>query len=245
VVVSGDFVEHAKANEFKAARDYLARLPGPQLVVPGNHDLPFYDPPRRLRIGLRDYRRYIADMHAPAYRDDEMIVLGVDTPRKIPLKGGRINKRQVEYVLEQTCDSPPHVVKVLVTHHPLDLPAQYGRGTLAGRARTAVEALSPCIDLMLAGHLHLSSTGATAARYRSTGHSVIFAQAGTAISMRNKGEPNSFNVIQLSAECIQIRHYTWQEKRRCYQACPWERFDHGPQGWCKTMEPEHSEQIQL
>ena len=245
VVISGDFAEHATGAEFDAARTYIARLPGPRLLVPGNHDLPFYDPLRRLREGLHNYRDYITrDLH-PTFTDDEMVVIGVTTPRKFPMKGGRISASQVDYVRQKTCAIAPPIIKVLVTHHPLDLPEDYKRRNLVHRARAAVEALSPCVDLMLAGHLHLSSTGATAARFHTTGHSAIFAQAGTAISMRNKGEPNSFNLIRLKPDEIEIEHQTWDSVTKCYNPQPCEHFEHGAKGWEKCVGAQKKEQVQL
>ena len=38
VVVSGDLTQRAKAEQFEEARAFLDTLPGPQIVVPGNHD---------------------------------------------------------------------------------------------------------------------------------------------------------------------------------------------------------------
>ena len=40
VVVSGDLTQRAKRSEFVAARAFLERVPFPQLIVPGNHDIP-------------------------------------------------------------------------------------------------------------------------------------------------------------------------------------------------------------
>ena len=42
VVVSGDLTQRAKAKQFREARAFLDRLPQPQVVVPGNHDVPLY-----------------------------------------------------------------------------------------------------------------------------------------------------------------------------------------------------------
>ncbi len=224
LIVSGDFVEHATVAEFEQAREYIDSLPGPQLVIAGNHDLPFYDPVRRYRERLLHYSRHIASDLEPIVRDPQMIVMGINTPRVIPIKGGRINQRQIKRVQQAMCGAPPDVARVLVTHHPLDLPGRYRKSALAGRARLAVETLSQCCDLMIAGHLHLSSTGATAARYQRSGHSTIFAQAGTAISLRNKGEPNSFNVIRLEPGHIQIEHRTWHDSNRQYEPRAAENF---------------------
>lgn len=223
----------------------MRRLPKPQVVVPGNHDLPFYDPFQRYRVRLNRYRRLISDELKPFYEDQEMVVAGVSTPRIVPIKGGRINMAQVSHIEKAMSGGPPGRIKVLVTHHPLDLPATFRKNQLVGRARLAVEKLSCSVDLMLAGHLHLSSAGATAARYKKTGHSVIFAQAGTAISKRNKGEPNSFNVIRLCHDQIDIQHYSWDDAKGSFLPCQPEKFEHGKQGWCKRIAPRKSEQVQI
>ena len=44
VVVSGDLTQRAQAAQFREARRFLDALPEPQLVVPGNHDVPLYNP---------------------------------------------------------------------------------------------------------------------------------------------------------------------------------------------------------
>ena len=40
VIVSGDVTQRARVDEFRAARAYIERMPGPRLVIPGNHDVP-------------------------------------------------------------------------------------------------------------------------------------------------------------------------------------------------------------
>jgi 3',5'-cyclic AMP phosphodiesterase CpdA len=245
VVISGDLVEHATVKEFEEARAFLDRLSKPQLVVAGNHDLPFYDPIRRYREGLRLYRRFISEDLEPVFRDSEMIVAGINTPRVFPTKGGRINARQVARIQQETCGQPRATVKILVTHHPLDLPAGLRHARLVGRARMAVEAISPCVDLLLAGHIHLSSTGGTAARYVKTGHSVVFSQAGTALSRRNKGEPNSFNLIRIAPGRIEIQHQAWSEDLTAYAARQWEQFHQGASGWTRLDAARQPEQVQL
>src|SRR4051812_36011398 len=61
VVVSGDLTQRARSSEFRAARDFLDRLPAPQIVVPGNHDVPLYNVFDRFFNGLDKYKRFITD----------------------------------------------------------------------------------------------------------------------------------------------------------------------------------------
>src|SRR3954471_16734760 len=60
LVVSGDFTQRARERQFAAAAAYLKRLPTPQLVVPGNHDVPLFDVIRRIFFPLARYRRLIS-----------------------------------------------------------------------------------------------------------------------------------------------------------------------------------------
>src|SRR5918998_4762766 len=43
VVISGDLTQRARSEQFQEARRFLDALPSPQIVVPGNHDVPLYN----------------------------------------------------------------------------------------------------------------------------------------------------------------------------------------------------------
>src|SRR4051812_28134049 len=47
VVNSGDFTQRARRGQFANAMAFMRRLPGPQLLIPGNHDIPLFDVVRR------------------------------------------------------------------------------------------------------------------------------------------------------------------------------------------------------
>src|SRR5438128_266924 len=95
IVVSGDLTQRARSSQFREARAFLGRLPRPQVVVPGNHDVPLYDVVERFRRPLEKFRRHITDDLEPFYEDDEMVVAGVNTARSLTRKYGRVNSRQV------------------------------------------------------------------------------------------------------------------------------------------------------
>jgi 3',5'-cyclic AMP phosphodiesterase CpdA len=77
VAVSGDLTQRARSQQFKEARAFLDRLPKPQIVVPGNHDVPLYNIFTRFLQPLDKYRQFITKDLNPFYVDEEVAVLGV------------------------------------------------------------------------------------------------------------------------------------------------------------------------
>ena len=162
VVVSGDLTQRARAEQFEEARRFLGALPQPQIVVPGNHDVPLYNVFRRFLRPLGNYRRYITADLEPFHADDEIAVLGINTARSLTIKDGRINQAQLTRVATKLAGLAPAIVKVIVTHHPFDLPVGQNKDELVGRAPMAMAVLANFgADLLLAGHLHVAHTGST------------------------------------------------------------------------------------
>ena len=81
IAVSGDFTQRARRRQFVEARAFLDTLRFRTLVVPGNHDVPLYNVAARFLAPLASYRRYIADEVEPAFIDDEIAVVGLNTAR--------------------------------------------------------------------------------------------------------------------------------------------------------------------
>jgi len=234
VAVSGDLTQRARSSQFKAARAFLDELPRPQIIVPGNHDIPLHNVFVRFAQPLQKYRRYITDELRPFYADDEIAVLGVNTARSLTIKGGRINKTQVAWLREKFCAFGPEVIKIVVTHHPFDLPEDHDERDLVGRARMAVRELSACgADLFLSGHLHISHTGHMAKRYRFGGRSSLVVQAGTAASTRGRGEINSFNVVRVAPPDITVERLVWQPVQTTFIASVTDRFRRSSAGWSR------------
>src|SRR6185295_11833096 len=235
LAVSGDLTQRARSHQFAEARAFLDRLPKPQIVVPGNHDVPLHNVIARFTQPLTKYRRYITSDLRPFYHDEEIAVLGVNTARSLTIKGGRINKGQVAWMREELSELEPEVVRIVVTHHPFDLPEGHDERNLVGRARMAMEALAVCgADLFLAGHLHVSHTTHTASRYKIKGHSALVVQAGTAASDRGRGEENSFNVIRVHRPNISIERLEWQPDDAAFASATHEQFLFTSEGWVRS-----------
>jgi 3',5'-cyclic AMP phosphodiesterase CpdA len=224
VVISGDLTQRARARQFIEARAWLDTLPKPQLVVPGNHDVPLYNVFQRMFHPLANYRRYISDDVAPAYIDEEIAVLGVNTARSLAFKGGRVSETQIARIRATICRLGEEVTKILVTHHPF---------AVVGRARMALEGLANCgADVLLAGHLHASHVGHIGEHYRVAGFSALTVQAGTALSQRTRGEPNAFNLLRVVPRHIEVDRYVLQ--RGDFVCSSTAAFDRADGGWLRN-----------
>lgn len=233
IVVSGDLTQRARVSQFEAARRFLDALPEkPLLVVPGNHDISATNLVRRFTRPLGRYRRLITRELSPFLEDEELAVAGINTARSLTRKDGRINRRQVDCACDRLSGMREEVVRVVVTHHPIDLPMEDRHNALVGRARLAMSEFAACrVDLFLSGHLHTGQTVTTSARYGIEGHSAIVAQAGTAVSTRTRGEANSWNLIRVERGAIAIGQMVWDEAAGSFGRAGMQRFRKDAAGW--------------
>ena len=234
VVVSGDLTQRAKPNQFREARAFLESLPRPQIVVPGNHDVPLYNVFQRFFTPLTKFKRYITAELEPSHIDAEIAVVGINTARSLTFKGGRISEEQVEAVRARLCTLSQGITKIVVSHHPFDLPVDHDASQIVGRARMAMQMFARCgADILLAGHMHLSHTGHTASRYRIEGFSALVVQAGTATSTRGRGEVNSFNVLRVEGREACVERMEWNEATGAFARASRETFERNSDTWLR------------
>lgn len=231
VAVSGDLTQRARNGQFLEARRFLDSLDRPLLIVPGNHDVPLWNVAARFFTPLRRYKRHITRELEPVVEDDEMIVVGVNTARSWASGEGRINRTQVEAIVRRLAPVPASKLRIIVTHHPFDLPPGVGEQRLLGRAHMAMARLAAAnADLFLSGHLHISHIGHSAERYRIEGHSALIVQAGT-VSTRGRGEQPSFNLLRLERPRIAVSRFVWNAAAGGFVDTVVTDFVHGPTGW--------------
>ena len=204
VIISGDFTQRARVEQFRAASAWLNRLRAAGmrlLVIPGNHDVPLYDVFRRFAAPLRRYKRYISNELCPWYEDEKVAILGINTARSLTIKDGRINHDQMDMIRKRFAPVPPEKTRILVTHHPL-FAMPIGKGgelsEAVGRHDDAVEAAAEAgIHIALAGHFHRTYAEAAQKMVADAGGALVI-QAGTATSTRlRNAEPQSFNWLHV------------------------------------------------
>ncbi len=240
VVVSGDLTQRARRREFMDARRFLADLPSPQIIVPGNHDVPLYNLVARTLRPLTRYQRYITDNLEPFYGDDEIAVLGVNTARSWTFKSGRINRQQVVRSCARLAECGADATRIIVTHHPFDVPGTGNTHGLLGRAHMAMAAFAHSgVDIVLSGHLHLSRTSDSAARYEVSGHSALVIHAGTATSMHRRGQTNSFNIVCIERPYVSVHCYNWSGERRSFTVAAIDTFRRTHDDWIRITDNSH------
>ncbi len=202
LAISGDLTQRARPRQFELARQYLQTLPRPQLVIPGNHDVPLYDVFRRFFRKSQRFREHISEDLEPVYQDDSLCVVGVDSTRAFTLdphgfwKNGSLSAQQLETIRGRFLAAPGGALKVLVMHHPLVNPwDQTARDTVRGRRRI-IEVLEQAkVDVVLSGHLHLGYSAHAPVFMPQGKHKILCIQAGTATSTRLRDEANTFNLL--------------------------------------------------
>ncbi len=237
LVVSGDLTQRAKKKQFAEARAFLDQLPKPQIVVPGNHDVPLYNVFARIFRKLERFEKYITHDLTPTYIDDEIAVIGVNTARSFTIKGGRITSEQVRYIRSRFEDLDDSMLKVVVTHHPFDLPEGYDRHDVVDNAEDAMPMIADSGgDLFLAGHLHVSNIETTAKRYSlPNGRVALIVQAGTATSVRVRGELHSFNVIEFDHPTLSVTRLECGSAADGFLPAEQEIYAHAANGWEKVV----------
>ena len=215
VVISGDFTQRARTEQFSEACAFLGRLQDAGhevLAVPGNHDVPLYDVFRRFLSPLTRYKRFIDDELCPYHELPGVTVLGINTARSLTFSDGRISHEQMDFIRDTFARASADTFRILVTHHPLfALPVGEGPelGKAAGRSELALDAIGEAgVDLLLAGHNHRASTHDARDLVTRAG-SALVVQAGTATSVRLRDEEQSFNRIDIEGDRVTVTVEAW------------------------------------
>ncbi|MDQ3634238.1 MAG: metallophosphoesterase [Acidobacteriota bacterium] len=235
-VVSGDLTQRARSEQFREAKEFLDKLPKPQIVVPGNHDVPLYNVFNRFFSPLEKYKKYITEDLEPFYRDEEIAVIGVNTARSLTIKDGSISSEQIAEIREKMCSLGHKMLKIVVTHHPFDLPEGFDENNILDNADTAMLQIADCgADVFLSGHLHVSRVLHTANRYKlDSGRNALVIQAGTATSTRGRGEANSFNLVEFEHPHLIVKKFECDNPGAGFIQVEVQKFVQSEKGWTEV-----------
>lgn len=226
VAISGDFTQRARLGQFRTARAFLSRIEPQSIAVPGNHDTPLDNLFVRLLRPWQRYRHYIDADLEPTWEDEELAVVGVNTVNHWSWQRGRIGRHTVRRICDAFEGSKGRRMHVAMLHHPLEHGPDVDKRLMRG-ARAALRQLGECgADIVLSGHLHRWG----AQPFRSE-EGVLFVQAGTGLSTRQRGEPNDFNLLTVEGRSVLVEQWTADETAGRFRRSRAARFEKPAGTW--------------
>lgn len=207
IVISGDLTRYARVAEFRAASAWLAGLPHPRVVTPGNHDTPHIGLLHRAIAPFGRFETFIGPAAAQSWRGAGVAVRGVNTARGLQFRlnwsKGAISDRQVREVAGgfQASDA----LRIVVGHHPLiEMPGGPMSGRVRGGTKAADRLVAARVDLVLSGHVH-----APFVRPWPGGDGRTYAVGAGTLSVRERGASAGFNLMEAGADQIAITALGW------------------------------------
>jgi 3',5'-cyclic AMP phosphodiesterase CpdA len=198
VVIAGDLTLRARRREFEQARVWLSSFDAPTLVLPGNHDLPYFNLVQRFRKPFHRYRHAANGTGLmPVIERADGMVLGFNTTRSwqphLRWQEGTARLRDIEAAKVALSSAPADRFKAVAAHHPLMKVPGLPRAEPVRRAKLALSAFAESgVDLVMSGHIHQSYAVET----EVGGWPMLAVGAPTALSSRKRGEANGFWMIE-------------------------------------------------
>ena len=211
VVLSGDMVQRADfTSHWRQITAFIARLPHPRIMVPGNHDIPMFNQIARYLWPFRRYQKHISPELQPVVEIKGMVAIGVNTVRSFTIEGGKLTRRKIARLEATLKHYPDDICKVVVMHHHVVLPPgppDHKKDVIVGARETLAALDAGGAELVLCGHIHTSYIGNTLEFDPGLRQGTIIAQSGTTTSRRgrlwHRGK-NSFNVVEIEDQVIRI-----------------------------------------
>jgi 3',5'-cyclic AMP phosphodiesterase CpdA len=199
LLLSGDITQRARADQFTAARAFVDSLGiAARVILPGNHDIPLFNPLARLLAPYRGYRRAVGAAHDAVFDAEGMRIVSVDSTRAYRHVDGELSADQIAAVTQALDGAPAGALRVVMLHHPVAVSRPDEKHNRVHGHRDAISRWrAGGADLILGGHIHLPFVR----RLDGDGLRAAWAvQAGTAVSQRTRPEAgNSVNLIRAIA----------------------------------------------
>jgi 3',5'-cyclic AMP phosphodiesterase CpdA len=217
MIISGDFTQRAKREQFAEARAFVDQLPKcPTIVTPGNHDVPLYRVFERVFNPYGLYKEYISPDLDMVLRTPGAVIVALNSTKPLQaIVNGRISRWQLALAANAFRDAPDDALKIVVAHHHFAPAPDYEGGQVMPKAKRAIDCFTDLkVDMVIGGHLHRAYIGNSLDVYpgEDRDHGIIIVQSGTSTSRRGRArerEKNSFNHIRVAEGVVRITHYMY------------------------------------
>ena len=200
VIMTGDWTQRARQSQFQDAAQFISELDTPVLTVPGNHDIPVYNFLARTFGPLTNYRRYISSLTSDIFIDDEMVIVGFQTPSYFRTVEGVLRAEDLQRAQDAFAQASPQALRIIACHHPIVQPETQTQIRPRSRVDELIK-LKP--HIILSGHSHLNWIESV----ELDEHKILHISAGSAVSSRLRGEVNSFHTLEIDRKNVKIETY--------------------------------------
>ena len=209
LVLTGDLTQFGRHDEFAAVKTWLADLPGPRLMTPGNHDTPWMGLAERVAAPFRRYARSVGPPDDSGFDGDGLSARAFNSARgwqiRLNWSKGHVSRRQARKAAEQLGMSAANDLRVLACHHPL---VEAIGGPMTGRVRgghfAARQLVAAGVDVVLTGHMH-----APFVQPLPFGDGMTYAVGAGTLSLRERGARPGFNVIETTTDELSVTAMAW------------------------------------
>lgn len=201
ILMTGDLTQSARSGEFEAAAAWLESLDRPTTVEVGNHDLPVYNPLRRMVLPYRRYKTLEKMIERPLEVKGVTIAPLRTTARlqfRLNWSKGYVTSQRLAASVRLVESAPAGDLVFVTAHHPLieagtrtDARTRGGEAALAALVRAGA-------DAVLTGHVHDPFD----VEHRVEGRTVRLIGAGT-LSERVRETRPSFNEIRVEGRAFE------------------------------------------
>ena len=158
VVCTGDLTMRGTAKEFAQAAEWLAHLPVPVSIEPGNHDVPYY------HLMVRRLARPYAHFHALKHKlgseiaRPDVAVVSLKTIARAQLRlnwsKGRVSQPDLDAALHGLAHHRAVPLRLVACHHPLVEADTHATASTRGGKRALAALARAGAGAVLSGHVH-------------------------------------------------------------------------------------------
>ncbi|CAM3077580.1 metallophosphoesterase [Paracoccus nototheniae] len=202
VVVGGDLTHRGLPGQLAQARAFLDRIAAPVMCMPGNHDVPLWNPVARTFWPFAGYRRLFGPSLTPVGRAGDVRVMAINSADPYSWQRGKIRAGEISRVIGHV---DPIGTNIAALHHPLQQLPRVDKAL----ARRATEALSRMeaagVQVVLSGHLHRWAVDELLATGRHP--RVLQIQTGTALCARLTDRQNEFALLDIEGADLRLERH--------------------------------------
>jgi len=227
IAISGDLTQRARHGEFQRALVFVDQMKAiaPTLVVPGNHDVQWWQSPfgvRGQRVKFAKYRQYIDEILTPVIHIPGAVLAGALTaygfsvgaltwnPNDVTVKG-HLPKSETDRIERIFSEAAPDDARIVVLHHNVLRGELSQRMGLAHWRSAQTRLRRTGADVVMCGHDHQEGIGQI--------DGVLPVSTVGTHSSRSRGKrPSVFNVIRIDDQAVHIQHMRWERDRSTFRA---------------------------